>query len=1147
MKSTNEMRKQNMKHQSLRLESLETRQLLTANIGMDITDCAEHFAEYVQDWAENLGDGAETWADNIADNAENFGDNIADKAENWTDNIANKAENWAGNLVESFKNYIQNNGVTDATKPGIDDEMMVGQKVDAKADGSRISVSVNDLDSGDYYDWCTTFYGKYNAETGTWEDFNSTSSNILHFMNVRDGSYTTSFKAEAGEVYMVFSMITDSHMSSKDADAICAEFEKDINAAAEKYLDKIYGHSADIVAVHDLELNEVPNSATESSVSFSLDGISGAPLSAVTVEAKFNDAKQSTIYTVEELFKDVYTETTVEDAANLPSGTKQYVSLDGENFVWMETAEERDAFLAENANAKLYYISGQESLGLWLVNEAGEACYEIAVDGFVVTVKGLQAKKDQDVRITISAAEDTAATTSNWCRMETTGVQKATATEVKAELVDGAQSDSVLVTWVGEEGDTYTIKYTDANGKEKTATCKATTKKVVKYTHADKELADNYVAFDADGNIVNTAEQVAVTYKLMSEVKAELAEKNEVLPEGTYQYIKTTTYEGSFVVDNLKADTKYTFSVINNGDRDFDDSVAVKSNEVTTWAELRTPIAIKGTTTDTSATLKVLNWEKLDLEKLEGAKVLVSYVVDGTTELAGAVTFVYVNGEWTSTNKGVNAKLNVLRNGNAEIVIGGLTADTKYDFSIATVADKAISGKVEEVNNVKTRKDANDKPTWLENLGNFLTKGEESNSITVNWEGLAGKNYTISYTDIEGITRIATAFAKTDAENIGKYVINNLKPNMEYIISIFTNEDKDGSISDKITDILTTKSELKTPMAMKDATTADSATLKVYNWDKMDLEAKDAKLLVSWAVDGANELTGAATFEYNEESKTWTTKDKSANIATLKVVNGKAYITVNGLMANTKYDFTIQAVDGDATSKVEKVNNVKTEKTSNAKPTDVEVELSLEEPSSTAIVTWNGEVGQKYTITYTDAQGNTRTATKYAKTDANGVGRYELDDLKDGATYTIQIQASKDSDGSASDFVEAGEVTTLAALKKAIVCRTTSTKDSASFIIANWGNMDLQDKNAELIVKYGENFVTFTYDAKAGWTSDVEGCTLNAKKSIATVVIGGLEANTKYTVEFASIVRDNGAVIAASDIQEVSTRTSGSYSWKWWN
>ena len=209
--------------------------------------------------------------------------------------------------------------------------------------------------------------------------------------------------------------------------------------------------------------------------------------------------------------------------------------------------------------------ANDEGAWVWTDEESG-ATMEITAgkkkNTATITIVGLTANTDYSFQATAfsTAVNDNinfvAGTTSKALKVKTNVSAYPAPEDVEAELVvtdAGAYTGDVAVKWAGENGATYTINYTytDAKGKEVTKT----------------------------------------------------ANKKATVENG----------EGKYTVTKLPANTKITFSVSANKDKEHSASVFVAAEEaVVTPAVIPAPTLKKSAVTATSVSFQISNWDKME-------------------------------------------------------------------------------------------------------------------------------------------------------------------------------------------------------------------------------------------------------------------------------------------------------------------------------------------------------------------------------------------------------------------------------------------------------------------------------------------------------------------------------------------------------
>ncbi len=742
-------KKMNMKHLSLRLETLETRQLLSG-----------------------IGFGTEEMAAPAIYSVGNV------------DTVATVEETQTGDAT---------NNTQDGTQNGNDITVTVANVV-ATSTGRKVSVEVSNLDAGDIGDYCTVV-----TVSGT--SFRASTTKLTE-RNAGDGSYTYSFNGQAGKEYDIYVVVSEDRLSSKDIKAAIADGS---------YKDYLYGESWNSPMVTKPTVKEAEGADSDSIV-FTVD-MEDFNFDLLFFNAKFDGAKEASEYYVAE----------TEDGFALSTGVEG----------------EKEYAISYNAEAGTVQIDGLQKN----------------------TRHTLQVKYSRDMSYNVFTDY------SNNCTLKTTKDNMPAPTDVKAELVEGQESSSVKVTWVGEEGVTYTIKYTDADGRVRTATTRA----------------------KVEAGVVGQVQKTDEVGKLMFD------ENGEPIMEDVMGFV------GEVVVNRLKAGTEYTFSVIANKDRNNDASVAVNANDtvadtntdeiVKTYVALTTPSVSKVSTTDTTATFQIRNWDKVvkdvtnALENVEDGEVLMT--VKWTNAEGNEETFTFYCGK-ADGEFWYDSGLFVSGNGKtATFTIYNLVASTKYNFEVTVSAPNASSAKVAVVRNVKTQKEAYATPV----ITVAQTEDSETSSLTISDSANNNvKYYTVEYRVAtgDGTEKWKTTSAKVSN---GEVVIKNLKAGTLYEVKAYAQKSTTNSES------LTSESVFcYTKISTPKVTAKVRGSEVTFTFNKLDTS-------YDYLIRKAG--TEDPTFwYYDSESKTWT--DGTSSFKVNK--DGKS---ITAEFAPGEYDFEFQCVFAD--------------------------------------------------------------------------------------------------------------------------------------------------------------------------------------------------------------------------------------------
>lgn len=466
------------------------------------------------------------------------------------------------------------------------------------------------------------------------------------------------------------------------------------------------------------------------------------------------------------------------------SATDHSVTLQITNWDKMEAAlqeyseDSENAFIEivdENVNWKTFegiYCSfsyeGEEGWRLY----GGEGSIEITQANnkstAIITIDGLDANTNYNFQARASSytvnenINTVAAATSKLLKAATTKEQFAAPEDVTAELNWNSEfpeayitspDGNVMVRWTGQENATYTIAYSYTDAKGKVVTKNATTKATV----------------NEDG-------------------------------------------EGEFLVTKLTGAQKYTFSVSANKTKDFEASefiVAETDSEdgstILTPATISAPTLKKLSATDTSVTLQVTNWDKIE-EALttvneEGNGWGYIYLTTGSSfEDFSAFLFHHDtddegNQVWLCDEEDSTMEITTVKNKNtATITIGGLEANTEYSFQ-ATAGNQVVTENfyfvapaTSKALKVKTEVTAYDPVTDL------AASDVTDNSMNVSWTGSENATNYI-------VTAIPTNGGKTVTKTVKgtNVTLTGLASNTDYEVSVVVKADKNGSQSEATT------------------------------------------------------------------------------------------------------------------------------------------------------------------------------------------------------------------------------------------------------------------------------------------------------------------------------------------------------------
>ena len=331
------------------------------------------------------------------------------------------------------------------------------------------------------------------------------------------------------------------------------------------------------------------------------------------------------------------------------------------------------------------------------------------------------------------------------------------------------------------------------------------------------------------------------------------------------------------------------------------------------------------------------------------------------------------------------------------------------------------------------------------------------------------------------------------------------------------------------------------------------ATPNTASPNSITFQQKDGKAIESvegWTISGKFDGAKKATvYTINEDGELVDGETVTGYSVTLN--DEGASVTISGLQLNTKQSFQVAWSTENAVSAFSKNLNISTTKEQKAEPIDVEAELTWDEgtdsPTGNVTVTWKGEVGSTFSISYSysDAKGKvvTKSATNKATVNENGEGEFVVSKLQPNQKYTFSVSANKTKDYDASDFVPAETesedgftVTTPTTIPAPALKKVSVTDTSVTFQITNWDKMEatLQECVADsgggqlVIAKPGDYekdiyCASFLYEVNdegnGAWecrndkyTGTMEISAVK-NKNIATVTISGLEANTDYNFQ----------------------------------
>ena len=423
---------------------------------------------------------------------------------------------------------------------------------------------------------------------------------------------------------------------------------------------------------------------------------------------------------------------------------------------WYENFElDNLVFSAKFDGAKKASVYTVEDECLLLNGEETPYTIDQNEDGSV-TIYGLASNTKQSFQVAVgSIYEHTTSAYSSNLSISTTKVQKAAPDEVWAEynmfneeMV--APNAKVRWYWEANEGDTsattFTISYTYTDAKGKVVTKNATTKATVN-------------------------------------------------DEG----------EGEFVVTKLLSNTEYTFSVSANKTKDLDASVFVSSEgSFVTPTVIPAPTLKKVSVTDSTATLQITNWDKMEdaLQQVEddfGGEIWITapgYNFDTDEEEGCYARFNYLqdddgNWRWVDLNNDSIMKVTTVnKKHTATITITGLEANKDYNFQ-ATAYSSVENDEIEFVAAVQSK--ALKVKTAINSYApvtELVVSNETARSMDIAWNASNGAtNYIATVTPTTGgkaVTKTVKGTAVT---------VTGLTPYTNYDVSVVVKADKNGSQS----------------------------------------------------------------------------------------------------------------------------------------------------------------------------------------------------------------------------------------------------------------------------------------------------------------------------------------------------------------
>ena len=510
--------------------------------------------------------------------------------------------------------------------------------------------------------------------------------------------------------------------------------------------------------------------------------------------------------------------------------------------------------------------------------------------------------------------------------------------------------------------------------------------------------------------------------------------------------------------------------------------------------------------------------------------------------------------------------------------------DVAVDY---TVAEDALAADVQfEDDNIDEQEQA-------------VTVTANANKLAIQFAADANEQFTVVVKGTDAATnKVTTAFksVKASAKNIqGGIFTYNFTGKVNYNYEVFVANGKytakdlaatGGIIPEGIlvgSDTVTTLAPFSF-VASSGKATAHSITFQQKNGQAIES-------LEGWTVSAKFDGAKQATVYTVDEDGALVNGGNASNYSI--TLNDGGTVTISGLQLNTKQTFQVSQSTADAVSAYSSNLSISTTKEQKAPPACVWAYLNADDVfdyDGKAVVRWVGELDSTYTVaySYTDAKGKvvTKNATTKATVDPEWhsldeymyegyYGSFTVSKLAPGTEYTFSVSTNKTKDYDASVFVaqttvardpETGyynvpDTTTTPVVIPAPTLKKVSVTDhSVTFQITNWNKIEaaLQEVfisddgsndhfGGDILIMDGksDNLLTqFTYNSNEGWKvldGDCDGimeCSVVNKKSIATITIDDLEANTDYNFQAIAYNELSEKEVAAATSKTLKAKTS---------
>ena len=498
----------------------------------------------------------------------------------------------------------------------------------------------------------------------------------------------------------------------------------------------------------------------------------------------------------------------------------------------------------------------------------------------------------------------------------------------------------------------------------------------------------------------------------------------------------TTSANGVYVVNKLRAETNYLFKVVANASK----TTVASTGAVISGKTLIAAAAPKFKVTEVGSDFVLLSLTNAkQVEKSVESVGKRGYIptISVTMELyqnkawknyTGTLgfqidgelqdTLVMTAGDGSKFNLGVDfaSSVNLLE-------FSGLTANTKVRlyaaFLLISTKDGSPFASTRLSNTVSftTRKAAAPAPAQLEGVVTGC------DSVKLTWSpGVVAldQKYTVqsavfdkSGNLVKWNTYKNVTFFHDIAEPISECVIRGLKPDTSYRFRVIANAGKEMLQSNPaaLVDDLTTYSTFSRPDVKVVSVDDHSAVASIQNLDTLEALTPPGRVLfLTYSVDNSRTFH---TFEADE-------------LGLFLISNLESY-TKYGLVCRAQYG-TIQtdgsAVVLDHASPESKKKEFRTEKS--VAPQAGNVVMTATACDSLRL-TWNGDITAKYTIQIAEISlggslGKWKTAAKDVLCALDGIGTYDIYDLKPNTAYMVSIQTQAGSATLKSDPVSAKTV-----------------------------------------------------------------------------------------------------------------------------